>query len=57
MHGKFQCLAKNVDCHNYGKQGHYRKMCRATKCMSAVIEVDDSFLGIMYTGKHAWTVD
>lgn len=58
-HAKFSCPAKNADCHNCGKRGHYGKMCRSTKRVSAVSEDtdDDIFLGTVDAGRQAWTVD
>lgn len=58
FHAKFSCPAKNADYHNCGKRGHYSKVCKSNKCVSAVSEdtVEDIFLGTIDAGKQAWTV-
>lgn len=60
VHTKFHFPAKNADCHNCGKRGHYGKVCKSTRRVSAVLEDDteeDIFLGTVDAGKQAWTVD
>ena len=56
-HAKFQCPAKTADCYNCGKRGHYGKVCKSTKSVSAVTEDDNIFLGTVDAGEQAWTVD
>ena len=57
LHAKFQCQAKTADCYNCGKRGHYGKVCKSTKSVSAVTEDDNIFLGTVDAGEQAWTVD
>ena len=58
QNAKFQCPAMNADCNNCGQRGHYGKMCKSSKSVSAVSEdKEDIFLGTMEAGKNAWMVD
>ncbi|KAJ8332636.1 hypothetical protein SKAU_G00424250 [Synaphobranchus kaupii] len=52
-----QCPAKNADCHNCGKRGHYGRVCKSEKTLSAVSEDSTVFLGIVDAGEEPWTVD
>ncbi|KAL0962723.1 hypothetical protein UPYG_G00344480 [Umbra pygmaea] len=53
---KLQCPAKNADCHNCGKRGHYGKVCKSTKRVSAVTEDDSIFLGTVDAGQWFWSL-
>ncbi|KAJ8369269.1 hypothetical protein SKAU_G00092970 [Synaphobranchus kaupii] len=51
-----KCPAKNADCHNCGKRGHYGRVCKSGKTVSAVTEDSAVFLGIVDAGEEPWTV-
>lgn len=57
-HAAVQCPAKNAECHNCGKRGHYGRVCKSS---TSVNEVADSaaglFLGEVDSGEEPWLAD
>ncbi|KAJ8332613.1 hypothetical protein SKAU_G00424020 [Synaphobranchus kaupii] len=49
--------SKNADCHNCGKRGHYGRVCKSEKTVSAVSEDSAVLLGVVDAGEEPWTVD
>lgn len=57
-HAAVQCPAKNTECHNCGKRGHYDRVCRSNPTMNEIADsADGLFLGVVDSGEEPWLVD
>lgn len=54
MHPAAQCPAKNAECHNCGKRGHYGRVCRSTAVHEVADCADGLFLGELDSGEDPW---
>ncbi|KAK7878780.1 hypothetical protein WMY93_030940 [Mugilogobius chulae] len=57
-HPAVQCPAKNAECHNCGKRGHYGRVCRSNTAVNELADsADGLFLGELDTGEDPWLAD
>ncbi len=56
MHGRAQCPAKDATCHNCGKTGHYKSLCKSKPGTIKAVHADndaDVFLGTVHADTAA----
>lgn len=60
-HKQHQCTVRNARCRNYGKQGHFNKVCRskATRTVDEVDNIDAFLLNIIgdQTPSDVWQTE